>query len=99
MKHDRTIALLEKTRANGRQRSKDHRAREREAKQQKRWFDHEPDKEVSRYVKLRRSEIAKAVAEFDLQPDADQWLSLSELKQVDGKALAEALRWALKNKP
>ena len=96
MKHDRTI---EKKRADGRRRAHDWRQRDREARKQKRWFDHEPDKEVSRYVKLRRSEIAKAVAEFDLQPDADQWLSRAELKKLEGKALAEAVRWALKNKP
>lgn len=81
--------------ADGRRRSGEWRAREREAKKHKRWFAGAPNKAVSRYVWLLRSEIASVVAEMRLEPSDDEWLSRSELKKLEGKAIAAVVRWAL----
>jgi hypothetical protein len=97
------VQRRERERKQGRERQTTHRQRGKT----KRRFNGSPDKEVYRSPKLRRSEIAKAVAEFDLQPDADIWLSHAELKRAEGEALAAAVRFALqerrarwlKNKP
>lgn len=82
-------------RPGGRVRSKEFRERERETETK---FEGEPDKEVSRYTKLRRSEIAAVVAEMQMKPEGDHWRSHAELKKLEGEAIAAVVRWALKER-
>jgi hypothetical protein len=87
----------EQKRLKTRKRVREHAQRKREARRRSR-IDGEPDVLCYTLVPLLKSELARIVADLQMTPSDDVYLSRAELRKIDGLAIAAAARSVLRRR-